>query len=70
MNDIDKYLQLFHDLWFNISEGEIVKIVSNMDALGNLLFQKYLTNPQYYGNEKMNQDGSHVLPSLDQETDG
>ena len=70
MNDIDKYHQLFLNLWYTISEDEIVKIVSNMDALGNLLFQKYLTNPQYYGNEKMNQDGSHVLPSLDQETDG
>ncbi len=61
MNDIDKYHQLFLNLWYSVSEDEIVKIVSNMDALGNLLFQKYLSNPQHYGNKKLNQDGSHLL---------
>ncbi len=61
MNDIDKYHQLFINLWYSVSEDEIVKIVSNMDALGNLLFQKYLSNPTHYGKDDMNQDSSHIL---------
>lgn len=61
MNDIDKYHQLFINIWYPVSEDEIVKIVSNMDALGNLLFQKYLSNLTHYGNDNSNQDSSHIL---------
>lgn len=69
MNDIHKYQLLFRNHWVNISEDEIIKIVSNMDALVCLFFQKYLSNPPQYGNEKQSQNSSDVLQSFNKETD-
>lgn len=61
MKDIDRYRQSFQNLWHTVSEDEMIVIINNMDRLGNLLFQQYISNQTHYGKEPMNQDSSHIL---------
>jgi len=61
MNDIDRYRQSLQSLWHTVSEDEMIVIVNNMDRLGNLLFQKYISNHPHYDNEQMNEDSSDIL---------
>lgn len=61
MIDIPRYRQLFLDHWFELSDGEIVEIVNNMDTIGNLFFSQYTSNPYQYGKTYMNKDGSNIL---------
>ena len=42
MKSIWEYKELFRENWVDISENEISQIITNIDNIWNILFDKYL----------------------------
>lgn len=58
MKSLWKYKELFREKWVDISENEISQIITNIDNIWNLLFDKYL---EVINNHDKQEESSDIL---------
>ena len=58
MKSLWEYKELFREKWVDISENEISQIITNIDNIWNLLFDKYL---EVINNHDKQEESSDIL---------
>ena len=58
MKSLWEYKELFRENWIDISENEISQIITNIDNIWNLLFDKYL---QIIDTHDKQEESSYIL---------